>query len=204
MKGVKMKGKNKEEAVKAALEVLGGSEAEAVVKVLNEGRSGMLGIGGEAAEVEVTIREGRLKDSIQVLQEILDKGGFLSMVEGTEDGERINLNVKGEDMGRVIGKEGATLKALGILTSTIISRTYAEKVRISIDAEGYREKRTKALERLAKEAADEVAESGQEKVLPYMEAADRRAIHMFIAENDKVKTYSQGEGRDRRLVIAPK
>jgi spoIIIJ-associated protein len=75
---------------------------------------------------------------------------------------------------------------------------------IIIDAGEYREKRIKALERLAAEVAAEVAETGKERVMPQMSASDRRAIHMFLKDSPSVTSISRGEGRDRRLVIGPK
>jgi len=204
MKRLRMKGKTVDEAVGAALEVLGGKKENARISVLSEGKSGVLGmIGGEEAEVEVALRETLEQDAKQVLQEILDKMKFLALVEGRQVEEGVELEIKGEDMGRIIGKEGATLKAMETLVRSVVGRLYGERVRISIDAAGYKDKRKKALERLAREAAEEVAKSGEEKALPPMSAADRRIIHMCLKEGFGVTTFSRGEGRDRRLVISP-
>lgn len=204
MKTIRMKGKNVDEAVEAALAVLGGNKDQAKVTVLNEGRSGVLGIGGEEAEIEVALSEGPAEDAKKVLQEILDKMAFVAMAEIVDKGEVIQLNIRGEDMGRIIGKEGATLKSLETLVASILRRALGERVRISIDADGYKEKRQKALERLAKEAADEVAKRGEEKALPPMNAADRRIIHLYLQNAPGVTAFSEGEGRGRRLIIAPK
>jgi spoIIIJ-associated protein len=168
MKKVRMKGKTVDAAVKAALEVLGGEKENAKVTVLTEGKAGVLGmIGGEEAEVEVALTQGAAEDARGVLQDILDKMAFMAVADIGEAGDVVQLNIKGEDMGRIIGKEGATLKSL----ETIVS---------------------------------EVQSSGEEKVLPPMNAADRRIIHLFLQENSAVTTFSQGEGRDRRLIIAPR
>lgn len=205
MKKVRMKGKSVDEAVKAALAVLGGDEDRAKVSVISEGKSGVLGlIGSEEAEVEVLMRETVEEEARQALQEILDKMMFLAVVDARKEEECVCLDIKGEDMGRIIGKEGATLKALEILVGSMLSRLYGERVRVSIDAGGYKEKRKKVLERLAKEAADEVAQSGEEKVLPHMGAWDRRIIHLSLQDSAKVTTFSKGEGRERRLIIAPR
>ena len=204
MKKMQMKGKTVDEAVSAALEVLSGKKEDARVKVLSEGKSGMLGIGGEEAEVEVVLREGVLADSKQALQDILDKMSFLAMVEGKEVEGGAELNIKGEDLGRIIGKEGATLRALEILVSRIVGRLYDERIRVNVDAGDYKAKRDSALERLAKDAADEVAKTGQQKVLPQLDARDRRVVHMFLQEKPEVTTFSEGEGKERRLVIAPR
>lgn len=205
MKKIRMKGKSVEDAAKAALEVLGGKREDANVLVISEGKPGMLGVlGGEEAEVEVVLKEGATADARQILQEILDKMAFVAVVEGKLEEDVVRLDIKGEDMGRIIGKEGATLKSLEIILSSILRSIYGEKVGVSIDAGGYRQKREKALERLARDAADEVAKTGEEKALPHMSAGDRRVIHLFLRDNPKVTTFSRGEGRDRRLIIAPR
>ena len=206
MKTVKMKGKNVEDATEAALAVLGVTKDKVKVNVISEGKPGILGvIGGEEAEVEVSHIESVSEEAIQILQNILDKMGFLAVAEhaGDEPGA-VNLAVKGEDMGRIIGKEGAMLKALDIITGSILWKLTGERVRVNVDAGGYREKRIGTLQRLSKDIAAEVLETGEEKVLPWMSASDRRIIHIFLQENDKVTTFSRGEGGDRRLVVAPK
>ena len=206
MKSIKMKGKSANEATEAACAVLGVGREAVSVRVLNEGKPAIMGIlGGEEAEVEVVVKAAASEEARQALQDILDKMGFLAVAEvNGDEGESVLLSVKGEDMGRIIGKEGAMLKALETVVGAMAWKLIGSRVRVNIDAGGYRDKRIKALERLAAEVVEEVEKSGEEKVLPYMEAADRRAIHMFLKDNPKVTSFSQGEGRDRRLVIAPR
>lgn len=205
MKKLRMKGKNVDDAVMSAVQVLGTTREKVTFSVISEGKSGMLGvIGVEEAEVEVVLSEGLEEDAKQLLQEILDMMSFVAMVEAKRGEEAIELNIKGEDMGRIIGKEGATLRSLEIILSSIMGRTNGERVRVNIDADGYKEKRKNALERLAQEIADEVEQTGKEKVMPFMTPADRRLVHMYLQENSKVTTFSKGEGKDRALVVAPK
>ncbi|MFH1684530.1 MAG: RNA-binding cell elongation regulator Jag/EloR [Candidatus Margulisiibacteriota bacterium] len=205
MKKIRMKGRSVDDAVKTALEVLGGEKDKARISIISEGKAGMLGvIGCEEAEVEVVLLGEPGEDAKQILQDILDKMVFMTVVELGKSGDAIELLIKGEDMGRIIGKEGTTLKSLEIILGSILGRMYGERKRVSIDADGYKKKREEALERLAKEVIDEVAQSGKERVLPPMSAADRRIIHLFIQENPKVTSFSKGEGRERRLVIAPR
>lgn len=205
MKKVTMKGRNVEEAKKAALQVLGAMEEEVKVNIINEGKSGMLGmIGGEEAEVEVVMSEGLVQDAKQTLQDILDRMQFTTIVEATENDGNVSLNIKGDDIGRIIGKEGATLKAMELIVGTMLFKSRGSWSRVSIDAGEYNKKREMALERLAGDAADEVVKTGNRKDLPHMSAKDRRIIHMFLQNNDRISTFSEGEGRDRHLVIAPK
>jgi spoIIIJ-associated protein len=206
MKSIKMKGKNVNEATEAGLAVLGISKENASVKVINEGKAGMMGIlGVEEAEVEVIAKEGAAEEAKQALQNILDKMGFLAIAEmDSEDSEGVRLSVKGEDMGRIIGKEGAMLKSLEIVVGSIVRKLVGVPFRIRIDAGGYVDKREKVLQKLAADVAEEVEKTGQEKVLPYMEAADRRIMHMALKDNAKIASHSVGEGKERRMVIGPK
>ncbi|MFA5839713.1 MAG: RNA-binding cell elongation regulator Jag/EloR [Candidatus Margulisiibacteriota bacterium] len=205
MKKIIMKGKTVDEAVQAALAVLGAAKDDAKVSVLSEGKPGMLGVlGGEDAEVEVTIKTNPLEDAKTLLQEVMDKMGFMAVVEGVEDGEAVELTIKGDDLGRIIGKEGDALKALEVLISSMLARVYGRAIRVGVDAGEYKSRRVGALKRIAEAAANEVVNTGREKELPFLDARDRREIHVFLKENPSITTYSKGEGRDRRLVIAPK
>ena len=206
MKSIKMKGKNVNEAVEAALAVLVISKENASVKVINEGKAGMMGIlGGEEAEVEVIAKEGAGEEANQALQTILDKMGFLAIAEiDSEDSEGVKLSVKGEDMGRIIGKEGAMLKSLEVVVGAIVRKVVGAPFRVRIDAGGYVDKREKVLQKLAADVAEEVEKTGQEKVLPYMEASDRRIMHIYLKDNPKIASHSVGEGKERRMVIGPR
>jgi spoIIIJ-associated protein len=206
MKRIRMKAKSVDEAVAGALKVMGIEKEKAEIRVVSEGKPGILGVfGGEEAEVEIKERIGKEEDAVEVLQEILSLMGLMAVSEAVgREGEDILLNIKGEELGRVIGKDGASLRAIQIVVSSIVSRDFGEKVRVFVDAGGYREKHDSSLIRLAQEAAKDVEQTGQEKRLPPMSAADRRVIHVALKDNDKIATHSEGEGADRRLIITPK
>lgn len=206
MRSVKMKGKNVEEATKAALAVLGVERDKVEIRVINEGRAGMMGlIGGEEAEVEAIQKEGGAEEAREILQTILDKMGFMAMAEiSSEKGENIVIAIKGEDMGRIIGKSGSMLKSLETLLNAMVWKFMGTRFHISIDAGGYKDKREQALQRLAADVAEEVAKTGEKKAMPKLEASDRRIIHLFLQEDGRVETFSEGEGKDRKLIVAPK
>ncbi|MDD4178794.1 MAG: KH domain-containing protein [Candidatus Margulisbacteria bacterium] len=206
MKSIKMKGKTVEEATKVALEVLKVGIDDVNVRVIGEGKPAMMGIlGGEEAEIEMTVKGSGKDEAQQILQTILDKMGFMAIVDAEEREEgAVLLSVKGEDMGRIIGKEGAMLKSLEVIVNAMAWKITGQRIRINIDAGGYKEKREKVLEKLAAEIAEEVEQTGKERVMPFMSAADRRVIHMYIKNNPKITSFSKGEGKDRRMVIAPK
>ncbi|MFA4967250.1 MAG: RNA-binding cell elongation regulator Jag/EloR, partial [Candidatus Margulisiibacteriota bacterium] len=182
MNKIKMNGKDVNEAVESAAKVLGKSKDEVQYRVIREGKPGMLGVfGGEEAEIEAWAKTTPGENAKEALQEIINKLGLLAIVElKAEEEEAASLNIKGEDLGQIIGKEGATLMALQVLVSSIVSRTFEKKMRVYVDAGGYRERQEQAIERLAIEAAKDVEKSGLEKVLPPMSAADRRIVHLCL------------------------
>lgn len=205
MDSVKMRGRTKEEAIKAALEVLKLKEEEVSIRIINEGKPGMLGVfGGEEAEVEVTAKSEVGEQAAHYLQTILDKMGITALVKEPKlDGETIKLDIKGEGLGIIIGKEGNILRALQDIVGVIISRKNQQRIRVSIDAGGYKERQKQAIEKMARETAQQVTRSNAEKVLRPMNAADRRVVHMALSSNKFVHTYSRGEGQTRRVVVAP-
>ncbi len=204
---VRMKGKTTEEAIKSALQVLGKTMEEVDVKVISESESGVLGVfGGKEAEVEVSTKTENWQAAKQILQDIMDKLGFMTLVTAAAEGEdAVNMEIKGDDMGRIIGKEGATLDALQYLVSVIMSKRKGKRVRIMIDAEGYRERRKKKILEDADREAKEAETSGKERPLPPMSAAERRIVHMHIQDNyPDLISYSRGEGSGRQLYIGRK
>ena len=205
MESIKMKGKTVEEAVNSALEVLKLGRDQAEVKVLSEGKEGLLGVfGGEEAEVEVSLKESPGEKGKRLLQEILDKIGLLTIVSLVKEGEEeVYLEIKGEDMGRIIGKEGATLEALGYLVGMMITRSFDRRIRAIVEAGDYRKRKTERLEKVAEEAIIEVERTGKEVVLPPMPAADRREVHIAVKESGKATSFSRGERAERHIVVAP-
>jgi spoIIIJ-associated protein len=204
---VKMKGKTVEEAITMALQVLGKTREEVDVKVLSEAEGGVLGVfGGKEAEVEVSLKMALGEEAKAVVQEILDKMGFITLVSViSEEGDTISLDIKGEDMGRIIGRAGSAIDSLQYLATLILSKKHAARVRVLVDAEGYREKRQKMVNQEADVVAREVEKTGNERPMPPMSAADRRIIHMYIQEKyPNLASYSRGEGQGRQLVITTK
>jgi spoIIIJ-associated protein len=150
-----------------------------------------------------------LEEQGEVAREFLD--GLVDEMDldaeiaiGYPDEETVELNVRGEDLGLLIGAKGATLLALQDLTRTVVQRrTSAVNGRLTVDVSGYRQKRKEALERFTHQLADEVKATGTRRVLEPMSAADRKIVHDKINELDGVSTTSEGEEPRRRVVILP-
>lgn len=118
----------------------------------------------------------------------------------TENGYQVVL--QGQNLGSIIGRRGETLDAIQQLTNYSINRSQSKRVRIHIDAEGYRAKREEALERLAVKVAGKVVKYRKNVTLEAMNAYERHVIHSALQDYPGVTTYSTGTEPNRRIVVA--
>jgi spoIIIJ-associated protein len=122
----------------------------------------------------------------------------------TLDEETFEVQVAGEELGLLIGPKGQTLQAVQELTRTAVQRRASNRTgRILVDIAGYRVKRRDALERFTRQVADDVVASGVQRVLEPMSPADRKIVHDTANLLDGVRTLSEGEEPQRRVVIIP-
>ncbi|MBO5743630.1 MAG: protein jag [Clostridia bacterium] len=201
---IEKKAKTKEEAIMLALDEIGAKESEVEIEVIEEGSKGFLGIGGKEAVVKVTYNPDSEKRATDFLNKIFEITKEDVTVESEIDGEVLKINLSGPDMGIVIGKRGETLDALQHLTSLVVNRGDKSFLKVSLDAENYREKRNVALEELAGKLANKVMRTGRNQTLEPMNAYERRIIHSALQNHETVTTYSIGQGVNRKVVIALK
>ena len=114
------------------------------------------------------------------------------------------LDIAGDDVGLLIGRRGNTLAALQYMINLMVSRKMGTRVLISVDIEHYRRRREDSLLGLARRMADRVRQSGRSVTLEPMPAAERRIVHLVLAEDGAVTTSSVGEGETRKVVIYPR
>ncbi len=123
------------------------------------------------------------------------------------DAETVELSVNANpptELGVLVGPRGTTLQALQEVTRTVVqSKSPSRTDRILVDVAQYRERRVAALARFAQQVAQEVVETGEERALEPMSAADRKAVHDALSENEVVVTRSEGEDPRRFVVVAP-
>ena len=115
----------------------------------------------------------------------------------------IVFELEGKDSGLLIGRRGETLSSLEYLVRLMASKTLDKRANIMIDVEDYRLRRKEKLEDIAKKTAKKVSETGKRITLEPMSAADRRIVHMALADLEDVITQSRGEGLQRKVVINP-
>jgi spoIIIJ-associated protein len=135
---------------------------------------------------------------------LLEALGLEGTTTVSHDGDDLELNVVGPDLGVLIGPRGSTLLAVQDLVRVASQRRIGDhSTRLRIDIAGYREKRREALARWALKQAEEVAATGEVRVMEPMPSADRKVIHDALAGRSDVVTRSEGEDPARRVVIAP-
>jgi spoIIIJ-associated protein len=113
------------------------------------------------------------------------------------------LDMDGDDLGLLIGRRGTTLAALQYMVNVMVNRKMGTRVLVNIDAEHYKRRREETLRGLARRMADRVRQTSRSITLEPMPAAERRIIHLVLAEDEMVTTGSVGEGESRKVVIYP-
>ena len=111
------------------------------------------------------------------------------------------IDVQGEDAGLLIGRRGETLRAMQLIVNTVLASQEAAPV--LVDVEHYRGRREEQIRRLADRVAGRVASTGRPVALDPMTPADRRILHMHLADSTSVQTESHGEGAERHIVVTP-
>ena len=122
-------------------------------------------------------------------------------VTETEKG-RYSVVLEGQKLGQLIGRRGETLDAIQQLTSYAVNRSGSGRVRVQLDAEGYREKREQSLQHLARKVAAKVVRYRRNFTLEPMNAYERHVIHTALQDVPGVTTYSTGTEPGRRVVVA--
>ena len=206
MTSMESTGKTIEEAVSLALRELKVAEDRIDVEVLEAPSKGLFGfIGTKAAKIRVTVKPmDPMRVALDFLQNIFEIMKLEVQIEKVSGPDYTGFNIRGNDLGILIGKHGQTLDALQYLTNLTANRDSDSKVRIVLDVEDYRQRRTETLNRLAARLADTVKRRGEKVVLEPMSPNERKIIHMALQDDNRITTYSEGEEPYRKIVIALK
>ncbi|MBS4957610.1 MAG: protein jag [Clostridium sp.] len=206
MKTIEMTGKTVEEALKHALDELKLTKDKVDVEVIDEGSKGLFNlIGTKPAKVKVTKKLDVLDDAKTFLINVLSSMNIKSDIDIKEENDIIKINLKGPNMGLVIGYRGETLDSLQYLVSLVINKNHENPYKkVVLDAENYRHKREETLIKLAQKTAYKVKKSGRPYKLEPMNPYERRIIHSALQEYTDINTYSEGEEPFRRIIISLK
>lgn len=137
------------------------------------------------------------------LLKLLEVDGKFDILENKE-GESVDIILDTKDTGIVIGYHGDTMEGLQLALSLCVAKKLGRFVRISLEVGDYKKNRTEWLKSLALETKERVLSDNKEIVIPELKSWERRVIHLLLQGDEKVVSESQGEGRDRVLVVKPK
>lgn len=190
---------DEEKAVEAAAPVVEQAAAPAAAAEVEEPR--------QEVEETSTLVEEVVDDEVAQAIVRFQSGLFAQMgVEAssriTRDGDTYQVVLEGENMGALIGHRGETLDAIQQLTGYVANRGRSHRVRIHVDAEGYRARREEALQRLAHKTAAKVVKYRRNITLEAMNAYERHVIHAALQDVAGVSTFSTGTEPNRRTVVA--
>ncbi len=213
-------GKTVDEAIASALEQLHLDRSQVEVEVVSAGRTGLFGLGGENARVlvrpvtteQVGLESPTIKMAVEFLQRLLELMSIDAEVttrppETPGDGvgrASAVLDVAGEDLGILIGRRGSTLAALQYTVNHMVSRQLKSKALVTVDVEGYRRRREENLKGLALRLAEKVKSTGRTITLEPMPANERRIVHLALADDPQVSSFSLGDGESRKVAISLK
>ena len=157
----------------------------------------------KAPKTYAVAEEGSVEQKIEVfLKGLLEHMGSTAIPHAwKEEGNTYKVELVGEDLGYLIGRRGDTLDALQHLANYSVGRNVEGHIRISVDAEDYREKREDSLRRYARKKAQQVLKARRRTTLEPMNAYERHVIHAALQDMENITTHSTGTEPNRRVVI---
>ncbi len=205
--GILFSGKSVEKALEKALKELGTSIEEVEIEIIDAGQKGMLSLfGSRDAQIRVTRKSGgkgieeAVDDVARTIMDCLDVNYRLFTKE-EDDSTYINIETAGVD-GLLIGRKGDTLNSLQHLTGRIVSKRMGGYQRLTLDIGGYLLNRREILKQKALKAAERAKKTGRDIPLEPMQAAERRMVHLALADVDGVTTYTVGNGDMRKVCVS--
>ena len=214
-------GKPTNEAIEKGLKELKVSKSKVEIKVLeNEEKKTFFSIlAPKVVKVEIKLKEEtnqkEIKEAMNIEEIIIELEKFMNAFisnlptnnlkyEIKKEGNMIKIDIKGDEASYLIGYRGETLNSLQNILTNIASNDKQEKIRVLLNISNYREKREQDLKNLAGKIAESVEKSKKSITLEPMIAYDRKIIHSYLQENEKVKTYSIGKEPYRKVVVSLK
>jgi spoIIIJ-associated protein len=201
-------GKPVEEAIEKGLERLGLTRDQVDIEVLEEGTKGVLSLIG-VKQAKVLVR--KKDDSTEITAKIEELASTVMKLMGISsqirtnaenDVYKVEIETAGVD-GLLIGKKGQNLEALTHLLRRMVGKQLKRSVRMEVDVGGYKDRRDSSLRSKAVSMASRAKASGKEMQVEPLAAAERRIIHLALADDPEIRTYTVGDGELKSVVIAP-
>ncbi len=232
MDWVEFTGKNVDDALTEALISLETTSDKVEWEVVEKESRGVLGLFARPARIRVRVKEEKVEEVVipEVSPSVATVSPVMSSVNSDianvgkafimkvlkemditgevevelKEGNQLDINIVGEDMGVLIGKRGQTLDSLQYLTSLVVNKESSVYIKVKLDTENYRERRKETLENLARNIAYKVKRSKHSVSLEPMNPYERRIIHSALQYDKFVDTHSEGEEPYRRVVVTLK
>lgn len=206
MEYIEISAKTVEEALTEASIQLGIPSGEIEYEVVEKGSTGFLGIGSKSAVIKAR-KKFSLEDNVRsFLASVFEamKMEVEILIKINEEERFIDVELKGDDMGILIGKRGQTLDSLQYLTNLAVNKSSENYYKVKVDTEDYRKRRKETLENLAKNIAYKVKRTRRPVALEPMNPFERRVIHSALQNDKFVTTQSEGEEPYRHVVVTLK
>ena len=204
---IEVTGKTVDDAITEALVQLGVTSDQIEYEVLEEAKSGFLGFNSKPAKIKVRKKEtinDKVNTFLQDVFKAMDLEVEIVIKESEEEENVLDIELKGDDMGVLIGKRGQTLDSLQYLTNLAINKNSDTYVKVKLDTENYRKRRKDTLENLAKNIAYKVKRTKKAVSLEPMNPFERRVIHSALQKDRYVTTHSEGEEPYPHVVVTLK
>ena len=176
------------------------------IEVIDKGSSGFLGIGAKPVKIKVSKKMTVESYMNQLLTDIFSAMDMKVdiLIQVNEENHNIEIDLKGDEMGILIGKRGQTLDSLQLLLNNAVHKNFDTYYKVKLDTENYRIRRKETLENLAKNIAYKVKRTKSPVVLEPMNPFERRVIHSALQNDRYVVTHSEGEDPFRHVVVSLK
>jgi spoIIIJ-associated protein len=206
---IEISAKTVDDAITKALLKLEVSSDQIEYEVISTGSTGFLGFGSKPAVIKVCKKihkEDAGQKALIFLESVCDKMNIpVEVVVNYEEEKRsMDIEIKGQNMGILIGKRGQILDSLQYLTSLVVNKNEVDYIRVKLDTENYRKRRKETLENLAKNIAYKVRKTKKTVFLEPMNPYERRLIHSTLQNDKYVTTHSEGDEPFRKVVVTLK
>lgn len=202
MQKLEKKGFNVDELITESLIELGLTRDEANIEILKEPKKGFLGIGSKKGLVKVSKKRDILNDVKKIAEELFYRMNAKVDIK-VEKKEKNNLlvNVDGEDVGYLIGKQGTYLDSLQYFLNLAVNKGNGKYFRVKLDIGNFRKKRKEKIIDMAKNMAEKAKNINRKVVLNPMNSYERRIVHTALQEENNITTFSKGKEPYRKVVI---
>lgn len=202
---IEVSAKTVDDAITEALVKLCATSDQIEYEVIEKGSAGFLGIARKDAVIKVRKKftvEECVKDFLNKVFQAM--GMEVEVIVTVEDEKTVNVELKGSDMGVLIGKRGQTLDSLQYLANLAVNKQSDNFVKVKLDTEDYRKRRRETLENLARNIAYKVKRTKHPVSLEPMNPFERRVIHSALQNDRYVTTHSEGDEPYRHVVVTLK